>query len=84
MPELNENIIELLDEEGNKFSFLLVEAFEVEGQKYAVLVPSDGSTHEAVVLKVQEDEDGEEYLYEIEDDEEWDMVAQVWEALGEE
>lgn len=83
MSEINENIIELVDEEGKVFNFTLIEAFEIEGQKYAVLTPHDEDTEEALVLKVEVTAEGEEFLYEIEDDEEWNMVVQVWEALTE-
>ncbi|NLC76988.1 MAG: DUF1292 domain-containing protein [Clostridia bacterium] len=83
MSEPNDHIIELVDEEGNVFSFNVVEAFEIEGQKYAVLTPVDEDSEDALVLKVEVSAEGEEFLYEIEDDEEWDMVVQVWEALGE-
>ncbi len=79
-----DNIIELVDEEGNTFNFILIEAFEVEGQKYAVLMPEEEDTEEALVLKIEVDENGEEVLYEIEDDEEWSMVAQVWDAMSKE
>lgn len=84
MSETNDNIIELVDEEGNVFSFTLIEALEIEGKKYAVLTPNDEDTDEALVLKVEVDQDGEEYLYEIEDDDEWNTVIEVWEALVEE
>lgn len=83
MSEPKENIIELVDEEGQIFNFTLVEAFEVEGNKYAVLLPEGEETEEALVLKVEVNAEGEEFLFEIEDDEEWDMVVQVWEALAE-
>lgn len=79
-----DNIIELVDEEGNKFNFILIEAFEVEEQRYAVLMPEEDDTEEALVLKIEVDENGEEVLYEIEDDEEWSMVTQVWDAMGKE
>jgi len=82
MSENKDNLIELVDEEGNVFSFTLVEAFEVDGKRYAVLLPNDEDTDEALVLKVEVDENGEECLYEIESDEEWDTVMQVWEALA--
>lgn len=84
MAEELDNIIELIDEEGNKFNFILIEAFEVEGQRYAVLMPEDDDTEEALVLKIEVDENGEEVLYEIEDDEEWSMVTQVWDAMSDE
>ena len=53
---------------------------EVDGNKYAVLVPleEDAEEDEAIILKIVEDENGEEVLYDIEDDEEWEKVVDIW------
>lgn len=77
----NENTIVLTDEEGNQLEFVVVDVLEVEGSEYAILLPvdmEDGGS-EAIVLKVGSDEDGSEVLFEIEDETEWEKVAQAWE-----
>ena len=53
---------------------------EVEGSQYAVLSPiEDGEESEdAIILKVGLDTNGEEMLFDIEDDEEWEKVVDVW------
>lgn len=82
-----EDIIVLTDEDGVDHEFAMVDMINVEDNEYAILVPIDEGVEdsdEAVILKVETDEDGEETLVEIEDDAEWDRVAEAWEELLEE
>ncbi len=75
-----ENIVVLVDEEGNELEHEVVFTFSLEEKEYAVLLPLDGS-EEAVVYRMQETEN-EEFLFEfIEDDDEFDRVAQAYEDL---
>jgi uncharacterized protein YrzB (UPF0473 family) len=36
---------------------------------------------EAIILKFSQDEDGNELLVDIEDDDEWEKVADAWEEM---
>ena len=36
---------------------------------------------EAIILKIGKDENGEDILFDIEDDEEWEKVADAWQEL---
>lgn len=75
-----ENIVVLVDEEGNELEHEIVFTFSLEEKEYAVLLPLDGS-EEAVVYRMQETEN-DEFLFEfIEDDDEFDRVAQAYEDL---
>lgn len=75
-----ENIVVLVDEEGNELEHEIIFTFSFEEREYAVLLPLDG-TEEAVVYRMEETED-EEFLFEfIEDDDEFDRVAQAYEDL---
>lgn len=75
-----ENIVVLVDEEGNELEHEIVFTFTFEEREYAVLLPLDGS-EEAVVYRMTETED-DEFLFEfIEDDDEFDRVAQAYEDL---
>lgn len=75
-----ENIVVLVDEEGNELEHEIVFTFSLEDKEYAVLLPLDGS-EEAVVYRMQETEN-DEFLFEfIEDDDEFDRVAQAYEDL---
>lgn len=75
-----ENIVILVDEEGNELEHEIVFTFTFEEREYAVLLPLNGS-EEAVVYRMTETED-DEFLFEfIEDDDEFDRVAQAYEDL---
>lgn len=75
-----ENIVVLVDEEGNELEHEIVFTFSLEDKEYAVLLPLDGS-EEAVVYRMQETEN-DEFLFEfIEDDDEFDRVAEAYENL---
>lgn len=75
-----ENIVVLVDEEGNELEHEIVFTFSFEEREYAVLLPLDDSD-EAVVYRMQETEN-DEFLFEfIEDDDEFDRVAQAYEDL---
>jgi uncharacterized protein YrzB (UPF0473 family) len=81
-------ILVLVDEEGEEHEFELLAELEVEGQNYRVLVPleeeeepDEESEVEVVILKVVYDEEGNEFLGDIEDDEEWEKVADAWQEL---
>lgn len=74
----------LVDEEGKEQTFEMLDALEIDGQRYFALVPyypeatemveSDG---ELVILKSQI-EDDEEILASIDDDDEFDKIGQMF------
>jgi len=75
--------ITLIDEEGVEHEFEVEAFLDVDDQKYAVLVPqSDEYVDEAVILRFGVDEEGEEVLFDIDDDEEWEKVADAYEAFA--
>jgi putative Holliday junction resolvase len=98
--EEREDIVILTDDEGNEVEFLFLDAFEVSGRKYAVLVPLEGTDDEdegsegsdedyvegseAMIFRLERDEDGDEVFVEIEDDDEWAEVTAAWEDLQDE
>ncbi|OIQ11716.1 hypothetical protein MOOTH_13080 [Moorella thermoacetica] len=82
-----ENTIILTDDEGHEHEFIVVDVLNLEDDEYAILLPAENAdgNDEAVVLKIGLDEDGNEILYEIDDEEEWQRVARAWEdAVAEE
>lgn len=78
------NWITLVDEEGHEHRFNLLNIVEIESAKYAVMIPEiqepEGDQEEAVIFRIDTDEEGEEVLVDIEDDDEF---AKVCEALDE-
>lgn len=79
------DIIILVDEEGKEHEFELIDAIELDEERYAFLAPveqsGDFEEDEVIILKVKEDETGEEVLLDIEDDDEWEKVASAWQKL---
>lgn len=73
----NEEVFTLTDEEGNEKQFELLGSQELDGNTYLALAPiEDNENEEYVILKVElEEESGEEILVTIDDDDEFDRVA---------
>lgn len=86
MSDMNEyapDLIELIDSEGNKKNFEIMDIAEVQGEIYYAMIPEFDSEDilsadcELVILKAVED-GGEEILASIEDDDEFDMVSEFF------
>ena len=73
------DIVTLTDEEGNDIDFEIIGELELDGNVYLALVPVEEDGDEFVILKVTKDEDGNDMLVTIEDDDEFDKVADVFE-----
>jgi len=78
----DEEIIVLTDEDGNEHEFSIVQVIKVDEKDYAILLPMDGEeeAEEAVILRIDQ-EDGEDILVEIENEDEFERVAEAWEEL---
>lgn len=84
--EERDDIVTLVDEEGQEQDFEIIMTLEVEGNEYAILLPLEGEDigeDEAYIFKIVYDGD-EESLEAIEDDEEYENVVAVYEAIMEE
>lgn len=82
------DVVVLNDDDGNEHEFIHLATVEVEGNTYYVLLPveeteEDDEEAEAIILKLGKDENGEDMLMDIEDDEEWEKVADAWEEMDE-
>ncbi|TEB06576.1 hypothetical protein Psch_00108 [Pelotomaculum schinkii] len=76
-----EEVITLVDEEGAEHDFTVVDIINVDGSEYAILLPVEEENDEAIILKFTHDDEGNELLVDIEDDEEWEKVADAWEEM---
>jgi len=76
-----EEVVTLVDEEGEEHDFTVIDIIEVDGSEYAILLPVDEESNEAIILKFTQDEEGNELLVDIEDDEEWEKVSDAWEEM---
>lgn len=83
--EYGANLMTIVDDEGNRHQFELLDAIETDTGRYVALMPvyeqpqdslqDDG---ELVILEVTE-EDGEELLVTIEDDDVFNEIADIFE-----
>lgn len=77
------DIITLIDEDEQEHDFTVEAFLDVDDNKYAVLVPQgDEFVDEAVIMRFGQDENGEDVLFDIEDDEEWEKVADAYDAFA--
>lgn len=76
-----DEIITLIDDNGEEKDFTVIDILEVDGSEYAILLPLDEESDEAIILKFTEDAEGNEVLIDIENDEEWEKVADAWEDV---
>ncbi len=84
LEDLEEQMIETVDEEGNVINFQLIDIIETEGKEYALLLPqeNDDSDEEKEVVLMRLIKEGEEYTFEmIEDDDEFNKVVDYIDTL---
>ena len=82
--EFNPDIVTLSDDDGKEYTFEILDAIEDDENRYLALLPVYEDPQkiiedsgELVIVKVEE-ENGEEFFSEIEDDEEYEMVADAF------
>lgn len=82
--EYNPDLITLCDDEGKEYNFEVIDAIETDTARYLALLPTYedpqkmlDDSGELVIVKVGE-ENGEEYFFEIEDDDEYETVADAF------
>lgn len=71
-----------IDENGKEHNFEIINFFEVDEIEYAVIKPED--MEEGLLLRVDYDEEGEAFLVEIEDDNEFEEVSKLYMELVDE
>ncbi|MBW9151187.1 DUF1292 domain-containing protein [Clostridium estertheticum] len=75
-------VITMLDEDGEKVDFEIIEIIELDENKYALLAPI-GEEDDAFVYKIELVDDKEQYIA-VEDEEEFAKVLEKYEATFEE
>ena len=81
---MQENIINLIDENGQESAFEIILTLEAEGKEYAILVPvEEEEAEEALIFRIDSDEEGD-ILTPLENDEEYETVVAVYNTLMEE
>ncbi|MBQ7836611.1 MAG: DUF1292 domain-containing protein [Clostridia bacterium] len=75
-------IYTLTDDNGVESDFELIGTVELEGVTYYALIPytedEDAEVEEYIVLRGEKDDNGEDILVSIDDDDEFDRVADIF------
>ena len=77
LEDLEDQMIETVDEEGNIINFQVIDFIETDGKEYALLLPqeNDDSEEDKEVVLMRLTKEGDEYSFEmIEDDDEFNRV----------
>ncbi len=82
--EMENNIIEVIDDDGTVIKCELYDIIEFEGNQYALLVEAESEEEEPEVVLMRYTEEGEESFFEtIDNDEEFEKVSAYIESLEE-
>ena len=76
----------LTDDDGNEIRFEEVGAAEINGVMYYAMVPVDDQpeeedVYEYVILRAEKDENGEDMLVTVDDDDEFDDIADYFDDM---
>ncbi|NLD46349.1 MAG: DUF1292 domain-containing protein [Clostridiaceae bacterium] len=80
MSEERDDLVVLVDENGEEVEFEHLDTIELNGKEYVVLLPLDGNNEEndmeeVVILKIEHsDDDGEDSFVSVDDEEELGAV----------
>lgn len=85
-----DDIVVLVDENGEEIEFEHIDTIEMNGNEYVVLAPleedvdEDREEEEVIILRVEHSEDGDDAFVTIEDDDELDEVFNEFQSRLEE
>ncbi|MBE6064171.1 DUF1292 domain-containing protein [Clostridium cochlearium] len=71
----------LIDEDGKEIDFEVITKLDIEENEYVIVVPENEDTDEAMALKIDIDDEGNDVLSTIDDDEEFALVLEAYETL---
>ncbi|MBD8929288.1 MAG: DUF1292 domain-containing protein [Clostridiales bacterium] len=84
------DLLSVTDEDGNEIVFELLERYETDNDVYVAITEYHDTVeeivdadYEVIILKVVNDENGDEYLEEIQDEMEYEQVSDILMAMVE-
>lgn len=90
MEDERDDIVVLVDENGEEVEFEHIDTIEMNDNEYVVLAPvleedeEESEEEEIIILKVDHNENGEDSFLTVEDEEELDAVFEEFQARMEE
>ena len=79
----DEGVFIVTDEDGTEHELVMVYSFDVEEKAYAVLLDRNDPESDGFIFRIEEEGDSA-YLVDIEDQEEWEKAAAVYNQMMEE
>jgi len=77
----NVETILLNDEEGKEIEFDVLTKLDIEDKEYIIVAPTGEEDIDAIALRIDKDAEGNDILVTIEDDEEFEMISEAYEAV---
>jgi uncharacterized protein YrzB (UPF0473 family) len=77
----NVETILLYDEEGKEVQFDVITKLDIEDKEYLIVAPTGEEDIDAISLRIDKDAEGNDILVTIDDDEEFEMVSEAYEAV---
>jgi uncharacterized protein YrzB (UPF0473 family) len=77
----NVETILLYDEEGKEVEFDVITKLDIEDKEYLIVAPTGEEDIDAISLRIDKDAEGNDILVTIDDDEEFEMVSEAYEAV---
>jgi len=71
----------LYDENGDEVEFEVITKLDIEDKEYVIVTPLKEDSDDAIALRIDKGEDGEEVLVTVEDDDEFEMIEEAYETL---
>ena len=82
MAEEEQNVVEIMDEDGIATQCEVYDVVEFEGKSYALLLPLDEDDEDAELIVLEYIEEGDEcYFQSIDDEKEFDRVCEYIQTL---
>ena len=83
--ELESNLVELADEDGNVTQCEIYDVVDFEGKTYVMLLPQEEGDEDPEIIVMEYVEEGDEGFFQnIDDEEEFDRVCEYIESLADE
>ncbi len=84
MSEERDDVVVLMDEEGNETEFEYLDTVEMDDKEYVVLLPVQENdtepVEEVLILRVDQDENGDDVFSSIDDEKELNTVFEQFKA----
>lgn len=77
----NVETVLLYDEEGKEVEFDVLTKLDIKDKEYVIVAPTGEEDIDAIALRVDKDAEGEDILVTIDDDKEFEMISEAYDAI---